>query len=252
MNPTNIEYLDFTWNPLVGCSGTDCVADKVCWAKRQAKRQKPVYDAKGDMIRGCPTCYTFMPHCHLTRLNQPLKRKQPAVIGTCFSADLFDKAFTNNSCYVYDYKKERQCLDQVLKIVKEANWHWFINLTKQPQNIPCDVDFPVNWVQGVSVCGFFDKWRIDALVKNKSIGHKIVSFEPLYSSLSSSVSELDLKGIDGVIIGAQTHPNVQPKPEWVEEIIVAADAYDVLVFVKNNLGGFQGRKDFPFIAGGCI
>jgi protein gp37 len=164
----------------------------------------------------------------LERLDQPLKIKTPKIIGLCFSADIFDKAFVGS----YD-------LEQVVNKVKEASWHWFFNLTKQPQNIPPLFPFPPNWIQGVSVNTRKDLDRI-RILKGTRAYHLAVSFEPLYEDLG----KIDLSDIDWVIIGAQTHPLIEPKGEWVQNLIVQARQYGASVFVKNNIPYWK-FKEYP-------
>ena len=160
MNTTKIEYLNFTWSPLVGCSGLDCAVWAKCWARYQAKRQKTK----------CMSCYDFIPHTHFERLRQPLQIKSSKRIGVAFSADFWDSGFTMS-----DRKS-------VFAYVIEAPQHWFVNLTKQPQHIPVDFAFPKNWVQGVSVNRQADLWRIRSLRETKA-KIKAISFEPLSSIL---------------------------------------------------------------------
>jgi len=222
MNATKIEYLDFTWSPLVGCSGTNCAVAAKCWAKYQAKRRK----------HKCQNCYEFKPHTHFERLTQPLRVYTPKKIGVCFSADMWDNGFT-------EYARQT-----VLLTAKCAPQHWFINLTKQPQNIPENAWFPDNWVQGVSVCTKKDLWRIETLEKTQA-KIKMVSFEPLYEYLGI----VDLSGISWIIIGNQTHPLKEAKPIWIDSLIL--DAKNVVdkkipVFVKNNVKDFD-YKEFPSI-----
>jgi protein gp37 len=190
MNATRIEYLDFTWSPLIGCSGEGCAVYAKCWARYQAKRR----------LHECQLCYDFKPHIHFERLDQPLKTKSSKRIGVCFSADFWDIGFS--------------AVEQlpVYETCRATEWHHFINLTKQPQNIPGYFGFPDNWIQGVSVNRREDLWRIKSLQETRA-EHKIISFEPLYESLG----KLDLTGIDWVIVGAQTHPLVMPFPLWIDQ-----------------------------------
>lgn len=126
---------------------------------------------------------------------------------------------------------------QVFGTAIEASWHHFINLTKQPQNIPDELEFPKNWTQGVSICTDRDLWRIDSL-RLKKAKTKVISFEPLYSDLG----EPDLEGIDWVIIGAQTHPLIRPKNKWIEQIVNCAGALGIPVFIKNNITGWNFKE----------
>jgi protein gp37 len=130
---------------------------------------------------------------------------------------------------------------QVFGTAIEAPWHWFINLTKQPQNIPVDLAFPKNWVQGVSVCNKADLWRIKDLAKTKA-KLKIVSFEPLYEHLGLTTN-LDF---DWMIIGGQTHPLKLPERAWVAQLIHEAKCRGIPVFIKNNLSSYGfDFKEYP-------
>lgn len=226
MNATGIEYLDFTWSPLVGCSGIGCAVYNNCWAKYMKKRN----------LNGCPDCTAFKPHRHFERLEQPFHTKKPSIIGVCFSADFWDKGFS--------------WIDRsrVMNVTDHAKQHWFINLTKQTQNIPTltseAVVFSNNWIQGASICTEADLYRVKDLVNLKELGYlqnAVLSIEPLYQRLPN----LTLEGIDWVIIGAQTHPLKLPEREWVYEIIDKARALKIPVFIKNNIPYGEDYKMYP-------
>ena len=217
MNATKIEYLHFTWSPLVGCSGKDCAVFTKCWAKYQAKRR----------LHKCRDCYDFKPHTHFERLRQPLQIKSSKIIGACFSADFWDKGFNN-------FDRE-----SVLAYVSLASWHWFINLTKQPQNIPETLIFPKNWVQGVSVNRRAEIRRIGDLQNTLALT-KMISFEPLYEDIGI----VDLTEIDWIILGAQTHPLIEPNASWVNSLVLQARATGIPIFIKNNLKGWN-IKEYP-------
>lgn len=160
MNRTKIEYLNWTWNPTGGCSGIGCAVRDKCWARRQAKR----------LERYCKICPTFMPHVHFDRFDEPLHTKKPARIGVAFMGEFYDYAIAENVRASLYMQMER------------ANWHTFIVLTKQPQNIDLDESLPKNLWIGVSVNRKDDLWRIDALSQIQT-SCRIVSAEPLYENL---------------------------------------------------------------------
>lgn len=118
MNKTGIEYLDFTWNPIHGCSkiSTGC---RGCWAERTSKRLAgmgaPGYDPENP----------FRPTYHPEKLKEPLKRKKPACIGVGFMGDLFHMAFAPEQ------------IKAIMDVVFEANWHTFFILTKRPDEMLC-------------------------------------------------------------------------------------------------------------------
>jgi protein gp37 len=156
---------------------------------------------------------------------------KPSKIGVCFSGDLFD----------VEVKDEwRQA---VLDSIRGTYWQTFICLTKQPQNIRQKL-YPSNQWIGVTVNTKDDLWRISYLTKDLKdyVYTKFVSFEPLLEDLG----ELNLNGIDWIIIGAQTRPNKQPEPEWVESLMLQARAYNIPIFFKNNLKDWIGKlQEFP-------
>lgn len=222
MNRTKIEYLDYTHNPITGCNGKGCAVRKHCWALAMSKRLRGRY--------GYPSKNPFEPTFHEDKLNEPLIVKKPSRIGLCFMGDFFD----------IDVPLRWQA--EVYTMVKRAHWHTFFILTKQPQNA---VNFLPNpplknlWL-GVSVNHQKDVWRIEAL-KQTNVIVKAVSFEPLYEEIVCH-----LKGIDWIIIGAQTRPNLQPKTEWVYSLSHKASELGIPVFWKNNLKCVHGsRQEFP-------
>ncbi|HUX02161.1 MAG TPA: DUF5131 family protein [Phycisphaerae bacterium] len=107
--PDKIGYLDWTWSPVVGCTN-GC---PWCWARRQAKRQK----------HNCRKCYDFIPHLHPERLDEPLRKRKPSVIGVAFMGDLFDPTLPDED------------RDRVFAVMALANRHTFCILTKQPERM---------------------------------------------------------------------------------------------------------------------
>jgi len=168
---------------------------------------------------GYPKDDPFKPTFHEDKLIAPLRVKKPSLVGLCFMGDFFDK----------DVQRSWQA--EVYTMIKRAYWHTFFILTKQPQN---SLDFlpnpPLNnfWL-GVSVNTQRDIWRIEKL-KERNVVVKAVSFEPLYENIN-----VDLEGIDWIIIGAQTRPNLQPKLDWIYKLTAQANNLGIPIFLKSNL-----------------
>ena len=221
MNRTKIEYLDYTTNPIVGCSGIGCSVRKNCWAMKQAKRKKHV----------CELCYSFVPHVHWERFDDFLTIKKPARIGVSFMGEFFDRQIAN-------WVRK----DYYMHLLK-APQHFFIIFTKQPQNID-EEPLPDNVGIGVSVNCKKDLWRINVL-RDANVKCRIVSFEPLYEDLS----DCNLKDIDWVIIGGQTRPKLLPKYDWISSLRTNAYMSGCAVFLKNNLipilGTDKPQQEFP-------
>ena len=204
MNKTKIEWCDYTWNPITGCTnGCD-----YCYARKIAMR----FDGH------------FKPTFHRDRLDQLAKLKKPSKIFVCSMGDMFDgeaKAEWGQKVLDYCYNNPK---------------HQYFILTKQPHHIKWynrEVHEQTKnvWL-GVSINKQEDLWRIDKL-KDNWRGMKFLSIEPLLEDLG----EINLEGISWVIIGGQTGAKkIIPKREWAMNIQTQAEERKIPVFLKNNLG----------------
>ena len=218
LDALNPPMLGFTWNPGGGCDILDCSVRErgVCWAEKIVKRLGHI----------CPLCPTFKPHLHdgkngtPSRLDEPLKRRTPAVINPVSTGDLFGLP--------------KPMTLEILWTIQDADWHIFAVLTKAPQNsrvfrIPDNVWF------GVTVNEQADTWRLDEL-RGISARHKWAIFEPLYSAI-----DYDLSWLNWIVIGAQTRPELQPDEAWIQSILDNAPGGPV--FMKSNLKWEPKRRD---------
>lgn len=118
--------------------------------------------------------------------------------------------------------------------------HDFLFLTKSPERIHFESPLPNVWM-GVTVTDSADKIRIRQLKENIKVGHYHVTFEPLHNS----VGELDLHGIDWIVIGTETgkrRNKIDAKIEWVEEIVQQAQALHIPIFMKEELAKVIGEE----------
>ncbi len=216
MNKTNIDYLDYTWNPSHGCSpiSEGC---RSCWANIMAKRLAGM-GARG-YLKEDPFKPTFCPW----ELDKPLKLKKPSVIGVSFMGDLFHEDILDH-----------QINSIFLKMVN-IDWHTYLVLTKRHERMADFVSIGTGWrgkmshvYLGVS-CenqARADE-RIPTLLQIPAAKH-FVSFEPLLGPV-----DLDKtcprkptnngwcwrEGIDWVIAGGESGPRARPMhPDWVRSI----------------------------------
>lgn len=217
MNRTSIEWTDYTWNPITGCSR---LCD-YCYAKRIAVRLAGRF--------GYPKDDPFKVTFHPNRLSQPREVSKPSKIFTCSMGELFDP------------KSRYGWIGFIFAEMKRNPQHTFQVLTKRHEVLD-QFEYPENLLLGVTVDGRgLDKnTAIDNLRFIECSNVKFVSFEPLLFEVAP-----DLKGIDWIIIGAKTGSKgwVPPK-EWVETLTHIARLNNCAVFHKDNLG-YGWLKEFP-------
>jgi protein gp37 len=213
MNKTNIEWCDYTINPVKGLCPVGC---SYCYARAMYKRFK-----WNPEIRLQPYWWDG-----LTEL-------KPSRIFVGSTMELFG-----------DWVKP-EWLTQIFGMCAAYKKHTFIFLTKQPQNLLKWSPFPENcwtgftatneesWLYGI------DKMRY---VKAKV---KFVSFEPLLEAIDLIRFIYDVP-LDWLIIGQQTpiSAKTQPKIEWIQEIVEAADKAGIPVFLKDNSENLLPRDGF--------
>jgi protein gp37 len=138
-------------------------------------------------------------------LDLPLSWKKPRAIFVNSMSDLFHKDVP--ASYVH----------RVFEVMRKAHWHQFQVLTKRSDRLlelSSELPWPPNIWMGVSVENADYTFRIDHL-RQTGACVKFLSLEPLLSALPN----LNLRGIDWVIVGGESGPGARlMKPEWVREI----------------------------------
>lgn len=222
MSTTKIEWTDATWNPVTGCTkiSAGCVH---CYAETMARRLQAM---------GIPKYQNgFAVTLHEDALNEPKKWRKPRIIFVCSMSDIFHKDVP------FDF------VDKVIQVIEETPQHHYQILTKradrmkeyfQERGIPKNV-----WV-GVTVETKSSKSRIDILRSIQKAPISFLSCEPLLEDLG----ELDLKGIDWVIVGGESGNQARPmKEEWVQNIKrQCKDANKAFFFKQWGTWGSDGVK----------
>lgn len=216
---SSIEWTESTWNPVTGCTkiSPGC---KNCYAERMARRLKAM---------GQPNYKNgFTLSLHDNMLDLPLHWKTPQTIFVNSMSDLFHEDVT---------------LDFILKvfdIMNRADWHTFQVLTKRAErlfNLDVHLPWQENIWMGVSVENRDYSQRIDFL-RNTGAKTKFLSLEPLLGTLP----DLDLTGIDWVIVGGESGPGARPMlEEWVIDIRDQCITAGVPFFFK-QWGGTKKKK----------
>jgi len=196
MTTSKIEWTDYTWNPLTGCTKVS-PGCKNCYAERMAKRLQATGSEK--YRNG------FRLTMHKEILRAPLHWKRPRTIFVNSMSDLFHE------------EVPLEFIQRVFEVMKRAHWHKFQVLTKRAERLlELDpyLEWPENVWMGVSVENSDYISRVD-LLRQTSAVIKFISAEPLLGPLPN----LNLEGIHWVIVGGESGPHARAmQAEWVREI----------------------------------
>jgi protein gp37 len=223
---SSIEWTESTWNPITGCNKVS-PGCKHCYAERMAKRLQAM--GQPNYANG----FKLTMHDHALEI--PLHWKTPQTIFVNSMSDLFHK----------DVPLE--FIQRVFAVMHQANWHRFQVLTKRSERL-LELAPQLTWTSniwmGVSVENGDYIHRIDHL-RQTGAQIKFLSLEPLLGPLSN----LNLEGIDWVIVGGESGPGARPmSPSWVMEIRDQCLAAQVPFFFK-QWGGTNKKKSGRLLEG---
>lgn len=219
-NTSHIEWTEATWNPVTGCTkiSPGCAH---CYAERMALRLQAMGQA--NYADG----FTLRTHEHM--LEHPLRWKRPKRI------------FVNSMSDLFHDDVPAEFIQRVFAVMRAANWHQYQILTKRSARLR-DLDPILDWSahiwMGVSVENARHAFRIEDLRRCRA--HvKFLSLEPLLGPLH----DLNLNGIDWVIVGGESGPGARPmRPDWVVDIRDQCKRSGVKFFFKQWGGVFKSRS----------
>lgn len=256
MNRTTIEWVKnpdgtqgYTWNPITGCLGPNGNGKHCpyCYARKLANgRLKRRYSANRCTAATENMTFSeirkteqdpFYPRFWQERLGDiprnwktlaGWQKVKPRGIFVCDMGELFG-----------DWVP-REWQEGIFSVIKSCPQHRFYLLTKQDQNLSRFWSFPENCWVGVTATDNNSYRKAIYSLSHIKARVKYISFEPLLERIPISIFN---SFIDWVIVGLQTpySPKTAPKPEWIAEIIQAADKAGVSVFLKNNLEPLLGN-----------
>lgn len=221
MAQSSIEWTEMTWNPTTGCNKVSAGC-KFCYAEVMTRRLKAMGIEKykdGFQIR-----------THEKELETPYTWKKPRVV------------FVNSMSDLFHPEVPIEFIQKVFRVMKENPQHIFQVLTKRDDILRYyDSEGWLEWSHnvwmGVSVENQKVLKRIDHLRETKA-RVKFLSCEPLIGPLP----DMNLKGIDWVIVGGESGRKPRPmRPEWVFDIKDQCVNANVAFFFK-QWGGTNKKK----------
>jgi len=229
----NIEWARWSWNPVTGCLH-NC---EFCYAREIAERFYPQKFAP-----------TFLPDRLAAPRNTDVPSRASDDVGwknvfVCSMADLWGKWVP------------REIIDLVLReTVEQPQWNYLF-LSKFPARFEEFAhDFKPNTWVGTTVTCQDDVSRAEqAFFKLRKAGHKgvrWVSVEPMLGPVEFNTIEL----FDWIVIGGQSAtnqpdgyvPSFNPPMRWWLDLIEAATARKIPVYLKTNLFSLETRlREYP-------
>ena len=215
---SNIEWTEFTWNPVTGCVKVS-KGCKNCYAERMAKRLKAMGSER--YVGG------FTPTLHWDLIDAPLAWRKPRLVFVNSMSDLFQEDVPE------------AFIQRVFDSMVACPQHTFQILTKRSNRLremSGRLPWPRNVWMGVSV---EDKRVLDRATDLAAVpaAVRFLSCEPLIGPLE----DLPLENIDWVIVGGESGPRSREmKVSWVKSIRRQCRKHEVAFFFK-QWGGV--RKD---------
>jgi protein gp37 len=228
MSKSNIAWTNETWNPVTGCTKISEGCQN-CYAEKMHKRLQ----AMGQVKYRLPFDNIYL---HEKELNKDFGKK-PKMIFVNSMSDLFHE----RACDEFINEVLLECLgnyNHIFQILTKRSERLknFPSIEYSPHNPTTNQEYenfldgiyPSNIWLGVTVELAKYKNRIDDL-RQTNAKVKFLSCEPLLGDLG----ELDLSGIDWVIVGGESGSNARPMhPDWVRNIQRQCQEQGVPFFFK--------------------
>ena len=220
MQKTKIDYLDYTTNPIkMRCTPVSSGCAN-CWHIQRAKMlaQNPSIHPLWRIAYG-----GGLPVLDLKELEAPLRprrdERRPWRIGLQFMGDLLHE------------KIDYLWFEKIMKVVKGASWHRFFLLTKRPERLYINFDYPKNLWLGVSVEDQKTYDQRASILSRIECAHRWISFEPLLGQITTEFMDWRC---DWAVCGGETGSNARPMhPDWIRSVRDQCRVANVPFFFKS-------------------
>ena len=221
-----IGWADESWNPTSGCTKVSPGCTH-CWAERMARRMRGMGVARYSS--------GFQVTTHEDLLEKPLHWTRPRNVYVSFMGDLFHEEVPD------------EFIGRAFDVMTRAPRHRFHVLTKRPERLASlspRLPWPANVWAGATVEDAAHVGRADRL-RQAGAAVKYLVLEPLLGP----IDDLDLTGIDWVILGGESGPGARPlDADWVRSVRDQCVAAGV-AFCFKQWGGLRRRENGRLLDG---
>lgn len=232
MSKTKIEWCDYSWNPVTGCTKVSdgCLN---CYALKMTHRLQAMGAEK--YLQGEKVAF----HKNLLDIPRNLKKSK--------------RIFVNSMSDLFHPDLPKEYLDQVLLTMQCVRRHVFLLLTKRIDRVinyykqltvPCwAFTYQHTWL-GITLESdkYYDRFEMFSQLKD-CVLNRFISIEPMLSPMR----DINLSGIKWVIVGGETGSGAREiKEEWVVDIKNKCKDLGIPFFFKKT-GSFNQNKPFKFM-----
>lgn len=205
MNKTEIEWCDYTWNPVTGCK-RGC---EYCYAKRLYERF-----SNGD------------PFSNIRFHPERLVSKMPKKPARIFIGSMSDVEYWSRSWIM-----------QIFDVIRNNPIHTFMFLTKNPYTYDRVTEWPQNTMQGLTMELIQTQdCQQNSFLELVKCPRPYLSIEPLMGTLKIEIDKMET-----VIIGGMTGPGaIKPKAKWIQSI--KDNVPEEKIFWKSNIKNMVGAS----------
>ena len=234
MGKSKIEWTEYTWNPIVGCTPVS-EGCRHCYARALHDKRFKAFTNGKKVPDQYSEPFSSIQILH-DRFEEPLHWVKPRRVFVCSMGDLFHEAIP--------FEEIRKIYD----VMRKAKGHTFMVLTKRPENM---LKFYGSYISKSDVDGIPEVWPLPNVwvgvsIENQEAANtrikplscipapvRFVSCEPMIGRIDlariegeEKINEIGLKyretinafdaGINWVICGGETGPEARPLyPAWV-------------------------------------
>jgi len=228
---SKIQWTDVTLSCVTGCTKTS-EGCRSCYAEKLTYRLQRMYEAKLRKYEDPGELSKYRDGFHNVKVfpkafDKVKSWKKPRKIFLNSMSDTFHEN-------VLDYNI--RWMFKMMRFYNDHQWQVLTKRSKRLLKLNTELIWASNVWMGVSVESDKHLDRIDHL-RQTDAKVKFLSLEPLLSPLP----DLNLEGIDQVIIGAESGSSRRPMLDgWVREIIEQCKKFQVAIFYKQQF--IDGKK----------
>jgi protein gp37 len=214
MQPSDISWTDYTWNPSHGCSAvsdgcTNCFAERISRQYQHTEHPWTNKHAEDNVS------------IHHEKVDEPYSITEPAFVFVNSMSDLFHSQIPDSF------------IEDVFAVMRNCPHIVFQILTKRPGRAAhMPLDWPENVWIGTSVEDERVTERID-LLRSCAAETLFISFEPLIGP----VGTIDVSGYSWAIVGGESGPDDDRREmdhAWARDIYRQCQHQDVAFYFKQS------------------